>query len=148
MPVPTVYSEASFASYLTSVLDPLVDVLGWDEGDPRVREAVTDALLDYGTSTITTITAAADVRRLRALGRVAIWRAVVQATAGHYAFTDVGQQQFNRQQVNEQARAMLEIAEADARAIGATSDYTVTIAAVRRPHDPYAVTPDDERILL
>jgi hypothetical protein len=95
-----------------SQIDQVAGALGWDAGSVPVLEAVNDALLDLAVSNIASVT---DIRGLRALGRRAIWRAVVQATAGNYAFTDVAQQTFNRQQVNAQAQAMLKIAEATVR---------------------------------
>lgn len=143
MAAPAVYSETLFADYLWSQLGQLSDVLGWDAGSVQVLEAVNDALLDAGVDTIGD---AADIRELRALGRRAIWRAVVQATAGNYAFTQ-GDQTFNRQQVNAQAREMLQLAEAECQLLGAgiVGDI-VTIARVSRPFDPYSVLPDEERI--
>lgn len=112
MPVPVAYTESGFAAYLTSVLDKLADALDWDEGDPRVLEAVTDALLEYGTTDIATVTAPNDLRGLRALGRRAIWRAVVQATAGKYDFSD-SDAKFTRSQIQEMALKALERAERD-----------------------------------
>lgn len=142
MPVPTAYSEALFASYLHSVLDKLADALDWDASDPRVLEAVTDTLLEYGVSDIATITEGTDMRRLRALGRRAIWRAVVQATAGKYDFSD-SDAKFSRSQVNEQAREMLKLAETDCLEFSPT--YAVSIVSIRRPQDPYAVLPQEDR---
>lgn len=142
MPVPTSYSEAIFADYLASQIDQVAGVLGWDAGSVQVAEAVNDALLDAGVSTIASVT---DIRALRALGRRAIWRAVVQATAGNYSFTDIAQQKFERQQVNAQAREMLKLAESDVRALGADRDFAVSILTVARVKDPYLVLPDEER---
>ena len=143
MPVPTVYSESGFAAYLTSVLDKLADALDWDAGDPRVIEAVNDTLLEYGASDITTVVDGTGIRRLRALGRRSIWRAVVQATANYYSLSDNGQK-LERQQVNEQAREMLKIA--DAECLEFDPSYAVQVVSVNRPHDPYAVLPDAERV--
>lgn len=144
MPVPTVYSEGSLAVYLVDVLGPLAAVLGWDTDTPNVRESVTDALLDCDELDISTFTSTLGLRKLRTLGRRAIWRAVVQATASFYAFTDVGQQQFSRQQINDQARKMLELAETECAQWDPA--YAVGIVSVRRPNDPYVVIPDTERV--
>jgi hypothetical protein len=141
MPVPTSYSESQFAAYLVTTLDTLEQVLNWDQGDPRVREAVSDALLDYGVSDITEAT---DIRKLRALGRRAIWRAVANATAGFYAFTDVGQQQFSRQQIHDHATAMLKQSETEA--LEWSLSYAASSSTISRSTDPYLVIPDEERI--
>lgn len=143
MVAPAVYSESQFADYLWSQLGQVGDVLGWDAGSVPVIEAVNDAMLD---AEVATIGNAADIRELRALGRRAIWRAVVQATTGNYAFSQ-GDQTFNRQQVNAQAREMLKLAEAECQLLGAgiVGDI-VTISRVTRPYDPYSVLPDEERV--
>lgn len=146
MPAPAVYSEILFADYLTGQIQQVAAALGWDAGSAQVREAVNDALLDLDK---TDIASATDIRGLRALGRRAIWRAVVQATTSNYSFTDVAQQKFDRQQVNTQAQAMLKIAEADCQALGVGTDssvFAVQIMRVSRPHDPYVVLPDEERV--
>lgn len=143
MPPPLVYSESIFADYLASVLDKLADALGWDASDPRVQEAVTDALLEYGESTISAITGGTNIRRLRALGRRAIWRAVVQATAGDYTMTDNGQT-LERAQMQAQALKALELAEYECIEFSPT--YVASVLAISRPHDPYRVIPDSERI--
>lgn len=147
MPVPTQYSEAIFADYLTSVLGSLADVLGWTAGSPAVQEAISDALLEYGETTISSVTGTANLLKLRALGRRAIWRAVAAATVGNYSFTDVAQQQFSREQVHEHAVKMLEAADVECRAFGADPTYAVSIVAISRPHDPYAVLEDSVRVL-
>jgi D-serine deaminase-like pyridoxal phosphate-dependent protein len=146
MPVPTVYSESGFASYLASVLDTLADVLGWDAGDPRVQEAVTDALLEYGETSIAAISGSSNLLKLRALGRRSIWRAVAEATAGNYSFTDVAQQKFDRQQVHDHALAMWREADSTARTLGADVSTAVSVVTIKRPHDPYIILPDAERI--
>ncbi len=145
MPVPTSYTEAAFADYLASVLGDLAGALGWDAGSTQVIEAVNDALLESDTSNIASVT---DIRGLRALGRRAIWRAVVQATAGNYSFATY-EQRFDRQQVNEQAREMLKIAEGDCQALGLAVDdlvFGARVFRVQRPHDPYIVLPDEQRV--
>lgn len=144
MPVPTQYSESLFADYLVSVLGDFATVLAWDMGSQQVQEAVADALLELGAVSIASVTTTFQIRGLRALGRRAIWRAVVQATAGFYAFTDVAQQQFSRQQINDHALKALELAETEC--LEWSPSYAVTIVSVKRPSDPYVVIPDSERI--
>jgi hypothetical protein len=145
MVAPAIYSEDLFADYLASQFEPVASVLGWDAGSTQVLEAVNDALLDLGASSIAVVS---DIRGLRAAGRRAIWRAVVQATAGDYSITDNGQK-LERQQVNDQARKMLDLAESECRGLGIDPSFAAvaTMIRVKRPHDPYLVLEDAERVL-
>jgi hypothetical protein len=143
MPIPTQYGEATFADYLVSVLGEVASLLSWDAGSAQVQEAVADALLEAGESSIATITELVDVRRLRALGRRAIWRAVVQATAGKYDFRD-SDASFTRSQIHSQAKDALALAETDA--LEFSPNYSVSIVRINRPQDPYVVLPDEQRI--
>jgi hypothetical protein len=146
MPVPTVYTtEVDLGLYMISQLDAVGETLGWTSRDMVVSEAVTDALLDYGETSIGLITGTTNLRKLRALARRAIWRAVVQTTTDYYSIADNGQR-LERHQVNDQARKSLEMAEYDCRACGADPDYAVSIRAISRPHDPYVVLEDVTRV--
>src|SRR4051812_31054161 len=138
MAVPTVYTTTSLAVYLKYVPGDLLDVLGWDTDSPQVQEAVNDALLEYGETDVASISGTDAVRRLRALARRAIWRAIVQATANWYSITDNGQK-LERQQVNDQALKALEQADIDCRAAGADPALSVNVLHVQRVRDPYAV---------
>jgi hypothetical protein len=143
MPPPTSYTESIFADYLVSALGSVAGSLGWTAGSPQVQEAVADALLDLGSASIASVTTPFQIRGLRALGRLAIWRAVVQAVAGNYAFSGDGAT-FQRDQVQKQALQALELAETESLAWSPT--YAVGIVSVKRPSDPYVVIPDTERV--
>lgn len=112
MPVPSQYSEAIFAADMVSWLADLAPVLGWSGGSPQVQQAVTTALLKYGTTDITTVTAPADIDALQALGRRAIWRAAVDGLASKYDFRD-SDASFSRSQMQEMALEALARAERD-----------------------------------
>lgn len=145
MAIPTVYSATSLAVYLKYVPGDIIAVLGWDENTPQVQEAVNDALLEYGDTDISAITGSDGIRRLRALGRRAIWRAIVQTTANWYSITDNGQK-LERQQVHDHAVAQLAQADDDCRAAGADPALAVGVLNVQRVRDPYVVVPDSERL--
>jgi sulfite reductase alpha subunit-like flavoprotein len=145
MAVPTAYTTTSLAVYLKYVPGDIIDVLGWNTDSPQVQEAVNDALLEYGVTDAATITGIDELRRLRALGRRAIWRAIVQATANWYSITDNGQK-LERQQVHAQALTAYEQADNDCRAAGADPALAVNVIHVQRVRDPYAVIPDAERL--
>jgi hypothetical protein len=146
MPVPTSYTEPAFGRYMLSVIDQVGVTLGWDVTDLVVQEAVSDALLDYGDDPIGDITGSTNIRKLRALGQRAIWRAVVHATSDYYSITDNGQR-LDRQQVNEQARKSMLLAQELCDTVGATTGWTMGVHAIVRPHDPYSVIEDDQRVM-
>lgn len=139
MPAPATYTEDQLASFAVIALGPLAPLLGWTPETPQVAVAVEDAVLAYhgGAGLIANAT---DVPRLRALARVAIWRAVRDATAGYYRFSTDGQA-FDRQQVHEQAVKMVAEAERDAGAWGAGP--ALVVASVERDDasDPYSARP-------
>lgn len=145
MAVPTAYTATSLAVYLKYVPGDLLDVLGWDTDSPQVQEAVNDALLEYGETDVASISGTDAARRLRALGRRAIWRSIIQATAHWYSLTDNGQK-LERQQVHAQALKAYEQADNDCRAAGADPALAVNVIHVQRVRDPYAVIPDAERL--
>lgn len=143
MPVLTSYSEPIFRAYLVSVLHEVATIIGWDTGSPQVEEAKNDALLDFGSTDISTVTSTRDMRALRALGRRAIWRAVAQAVSAKYDFSDADAR-FTRSQIQAMALESLKLAEADC--LEFNPNYAVSVSRVSRPHDPYAVLEDATRI--
>lgn len=144
MPAPTAYTEPELCQFLVLQLGELAPALAWVPEDPRVQEAVTDALLAYGAATIA---AATDIAVLRAHGRVAIWRAVARATAGHYRF-GADQMTFDRAQVHEHAVAMLAEAEREAGAAGAGPALVVATVVRDSSSDPYSVHPDQWGVVV
>jgi hypothetical protein len=143
MPAPTTYSESQFGTYLVSVLHEVAPIIGWDPGSPQVQEAIADALLDLNVADIATVTTPRQIRGLRALGRRAIWKAVVQAVSSKYDFSD-SDAKFTRSQIQAMALESLKLAERDCLAFD--PNYAVTIVRVSRPHDPYIVLEDAQRI--
>lgn len=144
MPPPTQYSEAQFCDYLASVLHEVAPIIDWDAGSVQVLEAKNDALLELGQTDIALITSTKDLRGLRALGRRAIWRAVVQAVSAKYDFSD-SDAKFTRSQIQAMALESLKLAESDC--LEFSPMYAATIVRVSRPQDPYQVIPDTERVL-
>src|SRR5690349_11002269 len=129
MPAPTSYTEAIFRDYLVGVLDELASIVGWDIGSPPVVEACNDALLELGVSDIATVTKPRDVLGLRALGRRAIWRAVVQAVSARYDFAD-SDAKFTRSQIQEMALESLKLAENDC--LQFSPAYAVQVVKISR----------------
>jgi hypothetical protein len=79
MAAPTSYSETSFKQYLLYAIGAVATSLGWTFSTNQVAEALNETLLCYGEDDIAAITGAANLLKLRTLGRREIWRAVCAA---------------------------------------------------------------------
>lgn len=145
MTTPTSYTEATLAAYMHATLGDVASALGWASGTASYGEAVNETALAYGVDDITTITGRENIARLRALARAESWRQVMAYTAGDFDFSADGAS-YNRSQVHAQAKAALQLAEADAMRYGAYG-FDVVVQNVRDVHDPYAYIPDDDRVL-
>jgi hypothetical protein len=110
------------------------------------EEAVNEALLEYGVDDIADVTGRENIRKLRAVARVMVWRQVVRDTTGDFDFSADGGR-YSRSQINEQARESLKLAESEAMALGALAGYVVGIDAVSHIHDPYEYVEDDDRVI-
>lgn len=132
MPTPSTYTESALAAFVVRELGGVATQLEWVPETPQVAEAVYDCLDAYG---VTDIADATDTAKLRALARVAAWRAAVSATAGNYT-TSVEGMSFNREQVHAQAKGMLAEAERAASVFGVGTLSVVTSTVDR--YDPYS----------
>lgn len=148
------YTEITFADFLIVILGEVAPLLDWHglAQDP-VQEALNDTLLALATEDITTITDLAGVAKLRAFGRVAIWRAAVDSLAARYDVADNGQD-LKRSQIQKMAQ------DSYTRALEAVSSYlqeaqdeanaaamTVIVTPVIHTQDPYGPIPWHERML-
>lgn len=133
MPVPTEYTEDELKAYLHSVLNRsgLADMLGWSVAGGSYDEIVTDTLLAYGVSSITSAT---NISKLRALAVLALWQTAETAVVSEINYTADGAT-FNREAIFQHITRMLERARVDAFAY--TDDYQVQVYGVQRDYDPY-----------
>lgn len=150
MPVPTSYTEATLADYMHAVLGPVGVALNYMPAT-AYREPITETLLTYGTTDIATIAGAANLRKLRTLARVEVWRMVVGHVSGDFDFTADGAT-FSREQLHAMATANLKQAMADAEVYDEAdaafdSSYRVGKDRVTYPQDPYVYLPDENRKL-
>jgi hypothetical protein len=148
MPLPTVaYTRLQLADYLHRLLGNTAETLGWSVSGGHYWDVLDDALLAYaaaeGASSVT-IADATDLRQLRALARVEVWRAVVAATTAEHDY-GTATARFARGQIHKQALAQLARAEADAAPYA--PEHVVRISAVRHAHDPYRYWPDAVRVV-
>lgn len=79
MPVPTVYTEQTLAEFMMQELKNSASDLGWTTADPDgdYQEAITETLLLYGVADVSEAT---NIRKVRALARVAIWESATKAS--------------------------------------------------------------------
>ncbi len=101
MAIPSSYTELSLADFMRRITGNVAAALGWTADD--FDEAVNETLLAYGVDELSSVT---DVAKLRALARVAAWRALVDATAAEYNFSADGGT-FSRQQIQDGCKAGL-----------------------------------------
>lgn len=114
MPIPTAYTETELAEYMRAeVLRGTADALGWSDAAPLLP-AVRATLRMYGVADIALAT---NIAKLCALADIAAWSAAAAESAKLYSFGSVGQT-YQRQQINEQCRAMLAAAKAAATEAG------------------------------
>jgi len=144
MAIPSSYTEKTLAEYMHVMLGKVAEALNLhfnptDAGD--YGEAVNDALLEYGETTIASITGTANLQKLRALARVAAWQYVINNFAALYDFSADGAS-YNRSQLFKNAQESLKLAEQ--AALPYSSNYSAKIVAVDHKHDPYQVRPEDE----
>ena len=140
MPVPVSYTEEELVAYQHAVLGKTATVLDWTVSGGDYDEAVIDALVLYGVSTIA---AATDIDKLRACARLAVWRAVAADTAG---YNDVAedQQSFKLSQVHDHAASMVKRERVNAIKYGI--EYEVTVERIRHIN-PYVVVDDSVRTI-
>jgi hypothetical protein len=137
MPVPTAYTEDELKTFLHGCLKEAAAVLGWTVAAGSYDDAVTETLVQYGVSEIAS---AVDIRKLRALGRVAVWQSVLAAVSLDYTFAADGGQ-YSRSHMFEHATKMLAAAESEA--LPYSADYVVRQDNVTA-QDPYRYQTGDE----
>jgi len=145
MAAPTSYTETTLADFMKAAIGDLATTLGWTATPTNYQEPVNETLLAYGVTDITTISGTANIRKLRAIARVQVWRQVVAAVAGDFDF-EADDGKFSRSQVQEMARQALALAESDAAAVGGLEGYEVGIDTVVHVHDPYRYVEDEDRV--
>lgn len=98
---------ADLKSYMHQTLAATAGVLGWSVGAGSYDHAVSETADAAGVSDVAIAT---DVRRLKLLAQVEVWRAVLNETAADYDY-DSGDTSLNRSQIFSQAKTMLALAQ-------------------------------------
>ncbi len=135
MALPTGYTETTFKDYLNATLGATATVLGWSVVGGNYDEALNSTLFTYPVTDITTVTGLGDLRKLRTLGRVEVWRAVIAEVSADYDFKADGGD-YKRSQVFDHAQAMFDAAVTEA--ITYDGNYAVSVGALTPEYDPYA----------
>lgn len=137
MAAPTSYTEATFKAYLHSVLGGVASALGWTVDGGDYDEILNETLLAYSVDDIADATS---IRKLRALGRVELWRQVLRSVAADYDFRTADGAQFSRSQIQEMAKVNFNQELTDAMVY----DDRYQIEAVTLIYDDYYTPPDLE----
>ena len=151
MPVPTGYTEDTLKTYMHTEADTgspsMATVLGWTVADLSYDEILNDVLLDLDVSNVTTITGASNIRKLRLLSKVHVWRAIVAGLATKHTFSADGAS-YKRSDLQSMALATLALAEDAASAYLDLHDDdnqgVVCITPIVHRHNLYAHTVDEE----
>jgi hypothetical protein len=110
-------------------------VLGWTVDGGDYDEALNETLLAYGQTDITLISGDDNLRKLRALGRVEVWRAVMADVSLDYDFKADGGD-YRRSQMYEQARDQFHRALDEAMQY--LPEYAIDVGTFEDAYDPYA----------
>lgn len=127
----TGYTDHEFRRFMHDTLGEfrLTEQLNWKIHDGDYDEPLNETLLVLGLTDITTVTATADLRRLRAVGRAELWRHVMHRTAGYHQ-RGLNEAARSEQQIHQQAKALFEAAKSEAVALGVPDYDGVKPAAV------------------
>lgn len=141
MAVPTSYTEQQLAEYMHTVLGAVAADLGFTTvALGSYAESVNSALIVYGNTDISTITALAGIAEIRALARVQAWKLALSTLSAYYDFSD-GTQSLKRSQMFAHAQEALAMAESEAAELGG-GDMAVGLDSIHWSEDPYATLPD------
>lgn len=135
MALPAGYTEATLSAYMHAVLGPVATALSWTVVAGSYQEAVNEAVALMATDDVTTIAGREAIMALRAAARREVWRAVMQATAGHYDVNTDGASR-DRSQMHKQALEQFTLADSDLAMLGVGTTYAATIETVDYG-DPY-----------
>lgn len=138
MALPTGYTEATFKAWLHAELRDVASALSWTVDGGDYNEIVNEALFAYGADDIEAIAGRDNLRKLRALGRVELWRAVMSALAGDYDYRTESGASYSRSQAHAQAKANYE--QALTEALPWSDAYEIGLTSVI--YDDYYNPPD------
>lgn len=144
MAAPSTYSEATLKAYMHSMLGPVATSLGWVVVDSDYDEAVNDALLLMGVSDIDTVSGNEQIRRVRLLAQLSVWRRVEGHTAGDFAFSADGAS-YSREQVHAQARSIVQ--DLERQCMAWLPEYEAVLQRTDMLHDPYEDRDYEDRTL-
>jgi hypothetical protein len=136
MTLPTSYTEATFGTYLEAVLgSEVMGILGISSittGD----EIIYSTLFDYGVSDIANAT---DLRKLRSLGKVNLWKTVMGKASARIKFSADGGS-YDQQQLYEHCKSNYLAAIRDALEYDPT--YEIQTETLDTKQQPYKYNED------
>lgn len=140
----TSYTVAEFLEWLHGELvrqGVLADFLGWSPAAGDYDQALQEVLLAAGVENLSDLDGLEGTQKLRALGRLQLWRQVQEALATEYTYS-ADQTSHQRSQMFDQVGRLLDRAEREADRWSAA--YAVEAVPVSRSDDPYVWSDLDE----
>jgi len=142
MAAPSVYTEKTLAEFMAAELGKIGTGLSYTVGVADAgsyAEAVNETLLRYG---VTSISAATEILKLRALARVQAWRKACNDLASNFNFSSDGSK-FERQAVYRQALVNLDSALVLAAEWDTSGAYEISVTRINPVNDPYRYRPEE-----
>ena len=136
MTLPTSYTEATFGTYLEAVLGTEVKAVLGISAITTGDEIIYDTLIDYG---ITDIANAADIKKLRLLGKVNLWLTMMGKASARYKISADGESA-DRQQLYEHCKSNYASALRDA--LEYMPNYEITVEKLDTTQQPYKYNED------
>lgn len=141
------YTENGLKLYMHAMLgdNEVAAALDWSVEDGDYDEALNEALLVYGTSDITAVTGNANIRKLRAIARMELWRNVMARTTHRHQRGIQGEAR-SEHMVWEHAKSMFMMASEYAARLGVDVDTTseIGITKVTYDNDAYRLSSDTD----
>jgi hypothetical protein len=140
MAIPSSYTETTLADYMMDQLKGIATMLGWTTTPDDYQEAVNEALLSYGADDIATIMGRDNLRKLRALAKIEVWKAALAAVTLDFDFSADGGS-YSRDQVFQHIKDALNQSLTDGLVF--MPEYAAEIEEIEFGRDPYVVRDED-----
>ena len=111
MPVVISLTESDVKEYMEAVLGDTAQKLGWSVGEDDFDEPTNEVLYSLGESSFSYVTSQGEVKKVRSVARVEVWRAAMYYTVHETSFSAgaPGTGQTSRAEVHRHCKAMFEL---------------------------------------
>ena len=145
MALPASYTEATLKAFMHTEAADIGTVLGWTVVAGSYDEPLNDALVGYGLDDVTTVTGRANLGKLRAHARAAVWASAVK-TLGAWVNHSADGRSFSDGDLQARAKENYQLAISELIRLD-TSAYAVTVTRAYDRHSAFASIADEDRVL-